>query len=336
MKERIKRFAPWVGYPAFYFVCLVLFATITFPYDRLRDRIVAQFNAAQRTSSSPQQLSIEELDSSFLTGIRARGIKLSQPAAEAGKPPVEIKIDQAKARISLLSLLVGKKSISYALDVAEGTVNGSYEESGKDRAVEVNFDGVDLSKLDVLTAQLGVPIEGHIVGTIKLALPEGKASKGNGQVNLEIKDVAIGDGKAKIKGLLALPKLSLGAVTLNGEAKDGVLKITKLSASGKDVDLNADGRVQFRELATDSSLDLSLKFKIGDSYRRKNEQTKTIFGEPGSKIPPLFDSVTQLKQGADGFYTLRVSGTLGNPKPVVGGSSPFGSAASPRSFGGSP
>jgi type II secretion system protein N len=214
--------------------------------------------------------------------------------------------------------------------MADGTVSGSFEESGKDRAIEVEFDGVDIGRVEPLTAQLGVPMEGRLNGTLKLQLPEGKASKGNGNINLELRDLAIGDGKAKIKGIMALPKLSLGTVALVGEAKDGVLKISKLSASGKDVDLNADGKVQMKENTTDSLLEMAFKFKIGDNYRKKNEQTKMIFGEPGSKIPPLFDSVTQMKPDGSGYYAFNVRGTLGSPRTST---SSVGSFGLPKGFG---
>lgn len=333
MKQKLKKLAPWVGFPAFYLFCFVVFASWTFPFDKVKERIVVQFNAQQARSTAPQILSIDELDSSFLTGIKATGVRLTSPNPEPGKPPIELKIDEARARISLLSLLAGKRYVTYTLSLADGTVTGSFEENGKDRAIDVNFDGVDIGRVEPVTAQLGVPIEGRLGGSLKLQLPEGKASKGNGSVNLELKDVAIGDGKAKIKGLLALPKLSLGTVALAGEAKDGVLKVSKLSASGKDVDLTADGRIQMRENAPDSGLELAFKFKIGDAYRKKNEQTKMIFGEPGSKIPPLFDSVTQMKPGADGFYAFNVRGTLGSPRTSTSstGGSNFGNL--PRNFG---
>ncbi len=331
MKERLKRLLPKVVFPIFYVFCLVVFSVMTFPYDRLKERIVTQFNQQQQRSSAPQELSIDELDSWWITGVRAKGVRLTTPSPEPDKPPIRLEIDEAKARISILPLLVGKRAVSYNLSLADGTVSGSYEESGKDRAVEVVFDGVDVGRVGPVTAQLGVPLDGKIHGSIKLQLPEGKASKGTGAINLDIRDMAVGDGKAKIKNMLALPKLQLGTIALVAEAKDGTLKVSKLGASGKDVDLNGEGRIQMKELATEALLEMSIKFKIGDAYRKKNEQTKMIFGEPGSKIPPLFDSVSQMKPGLDGYYAFNLRGTLGNPK--TSSQNPTSSFGAPR-FGG--
>jgi len=327
-KERIKKFAPWVGFPIFYIVCLLVFASWTFPYDKLKERIVTTFNAQQRNSSSPQELQIEELDSSFVTGVKAKGVKLISPPSDPTKGPTEIKIDEARARISLLSLLVGNKDVSFKLDAFDGVIKGSYAESSKERAIEINFEGVDMSKIDAIAANVGFPLDGRLNGTINLQLPEGKASKGNGAINLEIKDMYAGNAKElTVKtplGPFTLPRLKVGQLTITGEAKDGVLKLTKLGSSGGDVELVGDGRVQMREVATDAHLDANLKFKINDAYRNKNDKTQLLFGKPGGKETPMLEMDPNMKRSksADGFYQLRIAGTLAKPdvKPSGGGS----------------
>lgn len=312
MKEKLTKILPWLLLPAFYFVCLVLFTFVTFPFDKLKDQIVTGFNAQQKSGS--MELSIDELNSNFITGVKAKGIKLTT-AGDPGKPPVDVKIDEAKARISVLGLLIGHRDITYSFLLGGGEVSGSYEEHGKDRAVEVDIDGVDIGQVEIITSQLGVPMEGKLTGQVKFALPEGKAGKANGLVNLEIAGVTIGDGKAKLKGLLALPKLDIGAITIAAEAKDGSLKVTKINAGGKDVELQGDGRVTLRDLAPDALLDLNLKFKVNDGYRNKNDQTKSIFGAPGSKMPALFEMDPKVSRSKrpDGFYAFHARGTLGRP-----------------------
>ena len=112
-KERLRKWAPKAAYPAFYLFCLFIFLSWTFPYDKLKERIVTQFNSQQKSATNPQQLEIDELDSNWITGVKAKGVRLIQPAKEADKPPMIISIDEARARISLLSLLVGNKSVSF-------------------------------------------------------------------------------------------------------------------------------------------------------------------------------------------------------------------------------
>jgi type II secretion system protein N len=324
-KERLKRIGPKAGYPVFYLVCLVVFLSWTFPYDKLKDRIVAQFNAQQGRSAHPQELQIDELDSSFITGVKAKGIRLITPASEHGKAPTVLAIDEAHARISLLGLIVGNKNVTFRIDAFDGTIKGTFSDSGKARDVEVVFDGVDIGRIEAIAANVGFPLEGKLNGTIKLNLPEGKASKGNGNIALEIKEMHAGNQKElTIKtpmGPFTLPRLKVGGFTVNGEAKDGVLKLTKIAANGGDVDVQGDGRIQMRELATDAHLDVNLKLKINDSYRSKNDKTKLLFGAPGSKEKPMIEMDPKMSRAktADGFYALRVGGTLAKPDVQPGG-----------------
>jgi type II secretion system protein N len=327
LKERLKRIAPKVGYPLFYLFCLLVFLSWTFPFETLRDRIVATFNAQQRSvASNPQELFIDELDSSFITGIKAKGVRLVQPSADPDKPPVEIRIDEARARISLLPLIIGNRNVSFRVEAFDGVISGRFEDTGKQRTVEVEFDGVDVGRIDAIAAQVGFPLSGRLNGALKLELPEGKASKGNGNVNLEISEMHAGDDKElTVKtplGPFTLPRLKVGNFAVNGEAKDGVLKLTKIGASGGDVDVSGDGRVQLREIATEAMMDVALKFKINDSYRSKNDKTKMLFGAPGSKDKPMLEMDPKMARSKSGdFYGLQVRGTLGKPdvQPAGGG-----------------
>ncbi len=339
MKERLKAIAPKLGYLAFFLFAFVVAVTWTFPYDKLKERLVSSFNAQQRASSTQQELQIDELDSSFITGVKAKGVHLFMPPLEPGKPNVELVLDEVKGRVSLLSLLVGNKDVTFTIKAFEGVVDGEFVDKGKERTIKLEIDGVDTGKIGMLGQALGVPMAGKLYGQVDLKLPEGKASKGSGTVNLEIRDLAVGDGKAKIKGLLELPKLTVGALKFDAEAKEGILKVSKLAASGKDLELSGEGRIQMRELANDSNLDLNVKFKVNDGYRSQSEKTKSIFGAPGSNIPPLFELDPTVKKAKtpDGQYAFHVRGALGKPQFLpaagVGGAPVSPSTMSPKGIG---
>jgi type II secretion system protein N len=347
VKERAKKWAPKVGFPIFYLFSFVLFASWTFPYEKLKERIVLAYNAQQRGSGGTQELAIDEMTSSFITGVKARGVHLLSPNADPTKPPgdarmSDTKIDEAKARISLLGLLIGNKDISFTLTAFGGSASGDYDDRGKDKDVDVALDGVDLAEIEPIASAIGLPMEGKLSGTIKLALPEGKVSKANGAVNLEAKDMAVGDGKAKLQGMIALPRLTIGSLTLTAEAKEGQLKVSKLAAGGKDLELSGDGKVQLRD-NSDSTLDMNVKFKVNDGYRGKNDNTKSIFGAPGGSGPPPLIDLAELQPGRpgsarlkqakcqDGFYSLHLRGPANKPNPepaCSGGAGGAGGAGS--------
>ena len=110
-------------------------------------------------------------------------------------------------------------------------------------------------------------------------------------------------------------------------------RTTKLAASGKDLELQGEGRIGMRELATDSLADVAVKFKVNDGYRTKSDMTKTLFGAPGSNAAPLFDLDPKVKQSKrpDGFYAWTIRGPLGRPEfiPAGGGGAPGGAPMMP-------
>jgi type II secretion system protein N len=323
VKERLlkyAKYAPYVGYPLFYLVMLVVFIALLVPWDKVRERAVAQFNADQRATGGKYELQVDEMSGYWLSGARMKGVRLLSPPTEPGKPPSKIDIDEATVRYALL---IGHGDIGFHVNAFGGEASGTWGQHGNDRSIEVELDSVDVGAIDALTQVLGVPLKGKVNGKVKLAMPEGKASKGSGTVALEIQDVSVGDGKAKLKGALALPRIDVGTITLSGDARDGTLKITKLVAGGKDLELQGEGRVVMRELATDSLCDATIRFKLNDGYRNKNDLTKSLFGSPGSTMPALFEMDPKVKQSKrpDGFYAWAMRGKLGNPDftPAGGG-----------------
>ncbi len=314
MKERYLKYLGPVGYPLFYVIALLVFASLTFPYRRLKEHIVGDFNATQRATNGTQELQIDDMSGYWLSGVKMTGVALLSAAAEPGKPPSRIDVDDATARYQLLPMLIGDDDVHFDAHALGGEASGAYDVSGKDRSIDLTLDALDVGKLQPLADLLGVPLGGTLSGTIRLTMPDGKASKASGAVALDFKDVWVGDGKAKIKGALALPRIDVGALTIAGEAKDGVLKISKFVAGGKDLEVQGDGRVTMRELATDSLVDLNLKFKVNDAYRTKNDVTQSLFGAPGSNAPALFELADpKIKQSKrpDGFYAWFLRGALG-------------------------
>ena len=313
MKERLFKYGALVGYPLFYTVCLLVFSALTFPYDKLKERVITTYNAQQRASGGQEELQIDDMGSYWLSGVRMKGVRLLSAPTEANKPPSKIEIDQATVRYSMLSALIGNSDMNFDVFAFGGEASGSYAVHGKDRSIDVTLDSIDIGLVEPLVQLLGVPMHGKLGGTVTLDMPEGKASKASGTVSLEATGVSVGDGKAKIKGTLALPKVEVGTLNLSGEAKDGTLKITKLAAGGKDVELAGDGRVTLRDVPTDSLVDAQVRFKINDAYRNKNDMTKSLFGAPGSTAPALLEladpRVKQSKR-ADGFYAWNVRGPL--------------------------
>jgi type II secretion system protein N len=162
-------------------------------------------------------------------------------------------------------------------------------------------------------------------------MPEEKLAKADGKISLKVTDLSAGDGKAKIRDTIALPRLEAGELALEAEAKTGNLKITNFSANGPDLKLESDGTLRLRDPYDTSLLSLNISFKFQDRYTNKSDLTKSLFGS--GSMPGLFDLDPKMKHAkrADGSYGWRASGALARlnftPSPVATGGSAKGAQA---------
>ena len=63
---KYARYAKIAAYPLFYLVCLAIFVSLTFPYDKLKEHLVVAFNTQQSATGGQQELQIEEMTSSWI------------------------------------------------------------------------------------------------------------------------------------------------------------------------------------------------------------------------------------------------------------------------------
>jgi type II secretion system protein N len=336
VSPRRKKILKAVLFPAFYLVALITFLLWCFPYDRLKERLVTEFNTRQPAGAGAR-LEIETMSGYWLSGVEAQGVKLHSPPGppgENGKAPEGrvVTVDDIHLRLSLLRLLFGTFHVSFGGEAFGGSLSGKLADSDGVRSFVLELDGVNVGELPLLKEVVGLPLEGRLSGSIDLRMPEAKLSKADGKIELKVADLAFGDGKAKIRDTIALPRVEAGELVLSAEATEGRLKIDKLAATGTDVEVVADGSIRLREPFDTSLAELSMRFKFADKFKVKNDTTKALFGEPGSPLPGLFDLDPKNKRAKrpDGFYSFRLTGPLGrlDAQPAPLGST--GGGALPR------
>jgi len=190
-------------------------------------------------------------------------------------------------------------------------------DSEASRRFDLQLDQVNPGAIPQLASAIGLPLSGRLSGSINLELPEANLAKAEGTVELTAEDLVLGDGKAKIQGLIELPELHMGAFKLKGEVASGRLKLDECAAQGRDVDLSLVGSLRFRQKFENSIADLDLKFSFAEKYKTQSDLTKALFGQADSKVPGLFDTATSsvLAKQDDGSYAARLSGPLHRLKP---------------------
>ncbi|MCU0654956.1 MAG: type II secretion system protein GspN [Polyangiaceae bacterium] len=317
MIERIKRLLPYLGYAFFYGLVFALGCYLTFPYGRLKDRLIAEFAAQQKGKLTSQKLEIDDLEPYWFTGVRARGVRLTIASAPkfngTPDPPTVLEFDELRARYSLFARLLGKNQVSFFARAFGGQVEGTFWDSSSERHLDFELSDLAVGRVEPLKALLGLPMFGSLKGKVDLTFPDKRASKAQGSLALTFVDLAVGDGNAKLKGTLALPKVQVGELELDASVKDGVLTVSKLGAQGKDVEFAADGTIKLKDQPTESTADIYLRFKVNDGYRNRNDMTRSIFGAPGSTSPGLLelaDPKVKSSKRPDGFYGWHAVGLI--------------------------
>lgn len=329
MTPKQKQILKYAGVPVAYLVALVLFVRLTFPYETLRNRILAEYN----TSQTEKRLEIDDMSGSGIFGIEAEGVRLTELStgvvSEDDPKPQTLSVDSASVSVSPLSYLFGTISADFEAEVGGGELSGDFSQDSEAAEISVEGEEIDISGLSVLSASIGLPLGGQMSGKVDLLLPDGQMKKAEGAFEIQISQLTAGDGKAKIRNTIALPKLSAGTLVFKAEATDGRLEISQFASDGKDFQMNATGRLRLRDPFDKSAVNVDASFKFKEAYTNKSDLTRGIFGSPDSKIPALFDMDPMVRRAKqpDGSYAWQVSGLLSRPSFRPG----KGSARAPKS-----
>lgn len=324
---RLLRIAKWVGYPLFYLTCLLLFIYATFPFDQLRDRIVAEFDkqqakAKRRPGEQPMKLQIDELDGYWVTGVELTGVRLIIPpkaelpgAKKKGgfgsfggggekadaEPPkaTELFIDHATARVQLWSLLTGDVKIDFDAEAFGGTLEGTVPAMAGAGDVDVKFDGVQLGRITPLADLLeGIPVFGLASGQVQLTPREKKFSKADGRIEIQIAGLKLGkkikneegqfEDVVAIQGM-SVPSIQAGTLVIQGDVANGLLTFSEFTGRGRDFELVGEGKLKLSDIWDRSTIDAFLKFKFTDEYRGSSDATIALLGKPGASGRPLVE-----------------------------------------------
>lgn len=329
LHPRLQKVLKWSAYGVGYVAALIFFAYVSFPYDRLKHHLITSYHASQ-TGPDKDRLEIDDLTWSWrFPGIVAEGVRLEladnkarraaastitasdeAEAAAPAAPPEVLSADEVFVRVSPLALLTGERAVSFSAEALGGSLHGTARESEAAQALTLDFENLDPSGIPQLVKVIGLPVRGQLSGRVQLELAEGKLARADGTLELEGRDLQVGDGQAKIRDMIALPPIEIGELKVKAEITAGRLKINEFAATGRDVELALSGGVRLRPKLDSSLAELELSFSFSDKYKGQNEMTRGLFGSADSSVPGLFDTVTKslFAKSDDGGYGAKLTG----------------------------
>jgi len=304
----------WAGYPTFFVLCFVVFAYWTFPYERLRDRLI------EEADERGYELEIIDLSPSRLSGVTLEGVRLVLPG-KGDEPPVDILFEELTVRVSLLSALSDTKSFSFDAELAGGDAQGDVAFGEDNFEVEAEFSDIELKQIPALRRFTMIPVTGKLDGEIALTMP-GDIGESNGSVALTIEALSIGDGKTKVDipdwGGLTLDEADAGDLEIQATIEEGTIDIESFKADGKDLKLDVLGNVRLGRPMMRSQLNLMLKAKIEDSYKERSPKIATMI-----EIASAGDAY-KAALAPDGSLQYKITGSpAGRMRPQGAGNQPF-------------
>lgn len=250
-----------------------------FPSDTLRHRLEREI--AART---PLAVEIDEVSPLFPLGLRAGGIRLG-----SGSPPEGLTVTELQLTPLWRQLTGGNPGLAFRAQVLGGEVAGSWRKSGSIEATlrQLSFStpvGAVAAPL-LLRGELG---EGELSGGYPLA------AAGDTRLALHF-------DRMELSGLtafgLADDTLAIGSVELTGSGRGNALKIERLTASGGNLEVTAEGTVLLADPLERSRLNLNLVLRPGRQLDRALADLLELFA----------------KADKDGSYRLRLTGVLTQP-----------------------
>jgi type II secretion system protein N len=286
------RTAAWTGLGVFLFA---FFLTLTFPYDAVRSRLVAQAEEAGFL------LHMDSLGPAFL-GISAHGVRLAPQGGAPGPLATPIRVDRLTLRPSLIPLGVG-----FSADLFGGQASGKVG-TGSAPSIRLRARGLSLKK-SALQAMTGIDADGTLDGDLSLDIPSGTArgagpdlALASGSVRLGGKGLSIQGGTLTLPMMpLDLPAASLGVLELELPIEKGLGTLKTFHLEGPDLEVRATGTVKLARVLAYAEPDVAFRLRaLPDFVRRVG-----VVGMALSQLP--------VDPTDSAYRDARMTGYLGKP-----------------------
>lgn len=279
----------YLGYAGFFVFFFLIGLYLTFPWDVAKDRILA---LGERQTG--MQLEARSLEPSWITGVEIEGLEITPP----GKTP--LLLDRVNARVHLLPLLTGKFGMSINLPIGKGEIDADVVSSDDTFDLEAKIDAVQVDLVPILLEASGLPLEGRIDLEADLVIGKKDPKLTEGRIMLKTTDFKIDKG-GKL-GMVPVPALELGNLTLEVPVKEGRAEFKNTRLPGTDLEISLDGTISPQYPLAKSSMNLTLGLKPTE---------KLLAADPF--LRPILNNFQSAKD-ADGFYGISMVGSLQHPR----------------------
>lgn len=307
LTHKQKRILRGVGYPLLALVVFSFTLQLSFPYERLKDRLV-------EVASERYDVQIASIEPTFLPGgVILENILLKTRPTRPDEEPTALLVERLRVDLGLLALLRSRADVDIEAHIGEGSIEGNLVLASNEIEAHFATDGLTLDGIPGLRAAVGLPMQGGLDAELDVILPEQRWDLAEGSFTLSCPECVIGDGKSKIKPRrrsarrrslfagegLTVPALNLGDLHGKVVFRDGRGIIEELGAQSVDGDLALHGSIELGRRFSDARFaQACMKFRLSDGLKQREPE----FGN----VPSLMGAPPE----SDGYSNVRMTGKL--------------------------
>jgi type II secretion system protein N len=298
LTRRTKKILKWIGYPSFFILCFLISLTLTFPFERIQEKLQAHFEKTYGIT-----LKMDSMSSSLPFGIKAKNVSLRSNKTEfAGLLPLDI--PYIEIDVGLLSTLAGAPTVSIDSDIFGGEMDGTFAINQTDKIYKISMQADDL-ELDQMASIKNrfkeLPVKGKLSVSTDMILDLGTIKNSRGFLEMHIEDGVVGPGKWNFE----LPLVKTGTFDSRFVLSEGKLEVEQFEQSSPDMMSDMRGSISLAQNLQYSRVNLDYRFKIAEHLLEKYDIFKLAL------------SAIRNAEAPDGYFYHTFRGALTSIKPVA-------------------
>ena len=299
---RTRKVLRYAGLVALGVVTFVLAFQLTFPFDRVKDKVVELL-------SEKYEVAIGSVDRGFVPGrMYFKAVSLRTRPTKAEEVATTFYIEQLEIDLGLFALLHGTAQVKLDAKIGSGHIKGDIALSKDGTSIDLAGDDLPSASLPVREA-LGLPMTGKVRFSFALDLPNEKSKSGKvgpswlkaeGSAELACpSSCVVGDGKSKLKfnvknqrqqafaeGGIDFGKVNIDSLLATVEIKHGKLDVTKFEAKSADGELHVDFDMAFNQDMNQSLVTGCLRFNGSAALLKREPKTHAAISATGAPLGP--------------------------------------------------
>jgi len=246
-----------LGYLAFFIFSFLLSLYWTFDANHIvKPRLISEALKLGYQIEIP-----DALEKYRLSGVQSRNVVLKTPFFAT-----PVKIEEIKARLSLLPLVLGRQSVKFSATLYDGTLSGKVVEGKKSRVLDLEAKNIDLSKMQP-GKENSLWVMAKLSGKADLNLtPKDDPKKWKGQITAKF-------GPGKLPAFMyhgfQVPEVKLNAVNLNVSVLSGKADIKTLEVKSPDLPCEGKGEIQLDAALKSSQIQFRAKIDPSPEFMGK-------------------------------------------------------------------